>query len=519
MKSIKILGFKSSELNAEFQSITSVEVADESFGSGSFGEVFICHSINGKPLNSPQVIKRLNDDGNGSASAGYQTILQLQNKMLDYNSKARKNGDKRIDQIIALEAIPQFSFEGEMDNEKIVGYSANYLNPGQYLLFDKLFNNQDAEEKKRLRNHFYNLPVNIRLKMAYDMAEGFKCLQQMSYVHADLNPSNFMVSLQEGALVIIDYDSGAVIENKRNDATTFGKMGEWLAPEIQQQLVQTGTGNIKVNLHTDTWSVAIAIHFLLFNFHPLFYLKKRGLSQMDTYFNVENNRWPEIELTNSNFHKERREIYQDYRANLKNNLPAGIVECFSETINSGYYNPDRRISYGQWMRRIDQELDAPVIIKFDPDKEVVVSGARACLKWNTMNEHILVIDNGVGDVTGKTEIWVQPSEDTTYVLTAIGFGEVKEQCMVKVLPLPELKILDVPIPSLNIKFDIGIQPPPVEALPINAITLHGLVNVQLPEIALAYQSLSQNSTSMHNSISTGLDIGSIFNEISKKINP
>lgn len=517
MKSIQILNFKASQTDPAFDSITSVEVDDKPFGSGSFGEVYLCNSINGKPLGRTQVIKRFIDDGGGSAATGYSTILHLQEKMLAYNGRSRSSGDKNIAQMNALQAMPQFSFEGTLDGVRIAGYSANYLDPKRYFLFDKMFNNQDQGEKQQLLKVFYNLPVSRRLKMAFDLAEGFRALQQMSFVHADLNPSNFLVDINEDRLCIIDYDSGAVIENGRNDATTFGKMGEWLAPEIQQQLVQSGTGSIRVDLNTDTWSVAIAIHFLLFHFHPLFYLKKRGISQMEAYFNVNSYRWPEIDKDDTNFQSSLLSLYEKYRAKLKNDIPAGIVECFAETINNGYYKPGLRISYAQWMSRIERQMEPPVIDFFESDKIAVVNGAKARLKWRTDKAHTLVIDNGVGEVTGKRDGFVQPAADTTYTLTAIGhFGEVKKSLTIKVLPLPEMKMLTVPVPSIDVKLEIRIQHPP-------AISRGAIINVEkirIPSLPVPVSEMRDRSgpLSLYKKVSAGLKIGSIFDAITNKIN-
>jgi len=517
MKNIQVLNFKSSGLDPVFNAVSSVQMEDEPLGKGAFGEVYYCSSINGVRVNTPQVIKQFIDNGNGSAAAGYATIVRLQEKMIEYNTKNKKKGEKNIQQINALAALPQFSFEGMLDGNKILGYSAMHLPPGRYFLFDKMFNGRDAKEKKHLLNSFYNLPVGRRLKMAFDLAEGFKALQEMSFVHADLNPSNFFVNTKDDRLCIIDYDSGAVIESRQNEAMTFGKMGEWLAPEIQQQLIADSSGSIKVDLNTDTWSVAIAIHFLLFHYHPLFYLKKRGVSQMDAYFRVNAKQWPEIHINDPNFQTKSAKIYETYIAKLKKEIPRGIVECFAETINNGYYDPGRRISYAQWISRIGRQMEPPAIEYFLGDKLAVICGVPLRLKWLTDKAHTLVINNGIGDVTGKTEVCVYPQSDTMYTLTAIGhFGEEKENVYVKVLPMPEMPVLKIPLPVLEMQLNIDFPRPPRP--PQESLVNTG--KIVIPAFSASFispESCAYNPVSLYNKITNGLNIGAIFDTIIKKM--
>ncbi len=267
MKTIKLSKYKTSQLNSIFNSVSSIEIEDSPFARGGFGEVYICKSLSGKSIQNTQVIKILLDDGTGSASRGINTISKLQDKIIDYNLHLKQTNQQTLETISSLQALPQFSFEGILDGKTVLGYSANLLSSNSWYEFGDIFNHDDLAKRSELRNSFYNLPHDFRLKFAHDLAEGFLHLQKMNFIYADLNPKNFFVNEREGKLCLIDFEGGAVNENPE----TYGKPGQWLAPEIQKQLIN-GPSLIKVDLNTDTWAVAIGVHFLLFPFHPLFSL-------------------------------------------------------------------------------------------------------------------------------------------------------------------------------------------------------------------------------------------------------
>ncbi|MDR1156487.1 MAG: protein kinase [Bacteroidales bacterium] len=97
-----------------------------------------------------------------------------------------------------------------------MGYSANLLDNGKWLLFDRIFDEPDQNRKKQYRNDFYNLPLEKRLDMAHNLAEGFAYLERMKFVYADLNPKNLFVNQKDGELCLIDYEGGAVMDNRGN---------------------------------------------------------------------------------------------------------------------------------------------------------------------------------------------------------------------------------------------------------------------------------------------------------------
>lgn len=445
MKTIQVTKFKSTELNPEFHAIKSFEIEDKPFDSGAFGEVYYCNSVNGVSLQSSQVLKIFLDDGSGSAKRGFDTILKLQEQIISHNLHLKQRNEKPIEQINALGALPQFSYEGVLNGNKVLGYSANLLNQKEWLLFGNIFNEEDLQKRKELRNDFYNLPLDHRLKMAYDLAEGFAHLGQMKFIYADLNPKNFFINERKGQFCLIDFEGGAVNDNPE----TYGKPGEWLAPEIQAQLLTNNSPIIKVDLNTDTWAVAIGIHFMLFHFHPLFFLKVRGKKEMQEYFNKY--QWPNIDKNHSNFRYELTGIYDVYIDKLQNQIPKELFKAFSDTINKGYSNPNLRLSYKQWINAIKSLMLPPTISKFKADNSVIIEGIPVLLSWDIDKKaHTVTIDNGIGEVTGKTEVKIRPDKNTTYTLKVVGhFGESEKAIDISVFPTPIIKTLQIPTPILN----------------------------------------------------------------------
>jgi hypothetical protein len=64
-------------------------------------------------------------------------------------------------------------------------------------------------------------------------------------------------------------------------------------------------------------------------------------------------------------------------------------------------------------------VSPPTITSFLADPPQISSGQSSTLKWNVVGTTTsLAIDNGVGDVTGKTSVTVSPTATTTYTLTA-----------------------------------------------------------------------------------------------------
>jgi serine/threonine protein kinase len=511
MKTIQVTNFKTSELNSEFDAVKSIEIDNNPFDSGAFGEVYFCNTVNGVIIYTPQVLKIFIDDGSGSAKRGYETIKKLQDQIINHNNYLKQRSEKPIQQINSLGALPQFSYEGIMSGKKVIGYSANLLSKIDWMLFGQIFNEEDLDKRKQLRNNFYNLPIEHRLKMAYDLVEGFSHLEQMKFIYADLNPKNFFVNEKEGKLCLIDFEGGAINDNPE----TFGKPGEWLAPEIQEQLLNSNSPIIKVDLNTDTWAVAIAIHFMLFNFHPLFFLKIRGKKEMQQYF--KKHKWFTADKSSLNFRTELEGIYDWYIDKLKSYIPTPLLNAFSETINNGYTNPNKRLSYRQWLNVLKDLMQPATIQSFSVDKSVIIGGVPVNLKWQVDNAHTIIIDHSIGDVTGKTEIKVRPDKNITYQLKAIGyFGEDEKTVDVTIFPTPIIESLKVPSPDFN--SSLNINPFTISAPKVNvSIDLKKTRFTELPSSFIKLNDALNQTKPLYKKEENFWSISDIFNKIKKTL--
>lgn len=339
---LKISEYKSSDLNVAFKNkITEISLPDKPFSSGSFGEVYNC-IVNGHP----QVIKFFYSDNsynNPQTRESYQTILKFQDAIINRNHELRSTVKIPIEEINALQGLPQFSFSGTLDNgAEVYGYSANYLDAKDgWILFQELFESgNEVQKRSKLMKWFYKeIDMMSRLQFLRDLTEGFKELEKMKFVYADLNPHNFFINTKTGQLCLIDYDSGGV--NK--EPQTIGKAGDFLAPELINQERNTS------NFFTDYWSLALVIHFFFFPLLPLFYLKGQSKKSLQDYFNQY--QYPDYNIKLI----EKPEKYKAYIEQLNNEdiVPAEIKRAFISVFNKGVLSSGARLTSSQWFKIIN----------------------------------------------------------------------------------------------------------------------------------------------------------------------
>jgi serine/threonine protein kinase len=434
-----------SGLCSAFQHVHTIELRESPLGAGSFGDVYDCVSINGASPDPPQVVKILRDNGNGSADKGFETIRKLQQKIIENNEGLSALQKPRLESLPALRALPQFSFLGEMDGRQVLGYSADRLDPEEYISFSMIL------EDSQLRGEYLTLTIDDRLLLATEMVEGFQALAEMSFIHADINAPNLLINIKDCHLAIIDYDSGAVTDAPDDKPTTFGKKDDWLAPEIQDQMnPQTPQQiTVKVDLFTDTWAVFIGIHHLLFLCHPLFYLESLSSSNIRSY--LEAYQWPSIDTIYPLFSSfVEPKIYHRYR-DLLNLVPDAVLRKLSVTMNKGFREPTLRTSYKQWALTLRAVQRGPEIAYFIADKETIVAGMRTRLSWSVSGAHKVLIDNGIGEVDLDECLDLTLTESQLYTLTARARnGEsVSAYVSVRVWPVPVLRSLQVPTCSIR----------------------------------------------------------------------
>lgn len=342
--------FLSSGLNPEYDRVTTIEVADKFLGEGASGSVYPCISINGKKPAIPQAIKFLTEDKYGNHRKGFNTIQKLQERIKE-RRRNRAKKEKAIEEIPALFALPQFSFSGKLNGKDCLVYSANMLSQ-DYLEFEDIIDRSES-----LRKRYNRLRLDQKLKFMLHLAEGFNILRDISFIHADINPKNLFINIDKGDLVIIDYDGGAVTQDASEKPTTWGKRNDWVAPQIieqlsQEQHVQT---SVKVDLFTDTWSVAVGMFYLLFLCGPFFFLKRTFPKAMEEYF--RDYKWPAIDEHHNNFNTQTKAVHSYIIENLNKKELAQIKTYFETTFNAGFDRGSSRTSYYQWFLVIKEPIE------------------------------------------------------------------------------------------------------------------------------------------------------------------
>jgi hypothetical protein len=440
----------SSEFTPEYRGITTLELEGPVFEGGAFGDVYALVAVNGAPPSTPQIVKVLRDNGFDSARRGFETIEKLQRKVLDANWDRQKAGEPPLQSLPALRALPQFSFRGEMGGEAVFGYSADRLDTAGYVPLSRVLDpGEDPEPRAR---YVSELTLDDRMLLAYELAEGVHALHALSYIHADINPPNLFVNVTECHVALIDFDSGAVTDDPREVPTTFGKKtdGEWVAPEIMDQLLvaQQGPPMVRVDRSTDDWAVTVGIHYLLFLCGPFFVLRRSSSRSIRDY--VTRLGWPRFDAADSLFSPGVEANHASYAALLGQLRPA-VRKRMAEALNAGALDPRRRTLPYQWMVDLRGGHDALEVLLFQAEPEATVEGRPVRLTWRVAGARRVEIDTGIGEVDEAGTLEVSPAADTTYTLTAEARGGrlATESVTVRVVPVPRLQVLRVPAPELS----------------------------------------------------------------------
>lgn len=345
MKEIIINESLSTEYFKEFDNVESIKIQDTPFAGGGFGLIYHCISINNNSTSVPQVIKIFKNDENGSIEHSYNTIRKLQVLFSEKISIYKNNGTEFFDDYPAFLGIPQFSFSGLMNKEKVIGYSANNLVDLNFSAF------KEIDENGSLKDTHYRRPLIELFTIAYHLVRAFSVLKDMKFIHADLKLDNLFISNDESFCAIIDYDSGSIIENLDDSPYTIGTLQDWLAPEIGKKM-KVGVSEKEINLYTDLWSVSIAIQYILSPNHPLFYLNELSFNTFLEY--TSKYKWPNISPNETYFNKDNQEAYTYYVEDIKELIPPDLYQLFEISNSDGILTPSRRVTYYQWILALGQ---------------------------------------------------------------------------------------------------------------------------------------------------------------------
>jgi len=405
VKTITVTSSNSTGLDPSLLKASVIEVEDKPLGQGGFGIAYRALRFDGQPV-TPQVVKILTEAGPGIAEHGFETIRELQKRIGVENRNA---SGQLLKKLPALQAVPQLSFEGRLDGRTVLGYASNDLTRRG---FDDFGNVLGDDAKFQV---FQALPITSKMRIAAELVSAFDFLSsRIRFIHADFKAEALFVDVRGLHCAVIDFDSGALARHVGDSPITYGTQQDWLAPEIGRQLADPRNANrrITVNLYSDLWSINVAVHYLLFGVHPLFFLKEISTRSIDAYF--QQHRWPAVDARFLYFRKEVAPAYRAYSAYLQKSVPAEILKQLEFTINRGFRIPSERTSYNQW-RTVLGALNQPGIRQFTADRLVVTDGRPVHFSWDVFGATRLTLTK-VGDVTGRTSADVSVSQDTRFDL-------------------------------------------------------------------------------------------------------
>ena len=452
MGQLSIISSQTTGLNSELAIVQTLDIDDQPLGEGGFGAVYRCRAINGQPLAVPQVVKLFRDNGYGSAVKGMNTIQRLQNRLSDENTKQQASGSDLVTAYPALLGAPQFSFEGTYQGRSVSGYCANNLKELGFEEFKDILDDQPGG----LLTRYQQLSADRKLLLAFQLASGFRLLREKLYIHADFKAGALFVNLATTQCAIIDYDSGAVLDNEHDRPSTFGEMQDWLAPEIMRQLADPSNHGrrIQVDFYSDMWSVAVGIYYQLTTVHPLFFLTEISARAMQAYSTAS--KWPDASPTTPYFNAAYAGIYAQVRSYYDTQIPLPIKDKLESAINKGFSRPTMRPSYAQWQTVLGAIQVPPTVDYFAVTPQFTVKGQPVTLTWAVQSAAEVIIGHSVYPAAGSLKLVAE--QTGVYQLTATNaFGTTTETTLpVQVVEVPEIKLL-VPSPA----FSISISPSPL----------------------------------------------------------
>jgi len=429
MKNIKILKYVTTGIDPQFSNIDSIEIEDSTFASGSFGEIYHCVNINGSKPNVDIVVKILKGE---FIDKNLHTTEALQNALQQKHQELKQKGQSLLKAYPSLMAVPQFSFEGMLNGEKIKGYGAYDLTKLGYIEYEDILNNDD------FYNQFYNVyPKSKKNKLVFNLIKAMLLLKSIDFIHADIKEKAFFINMQKGNCAIIDFDSGAVLSSLsgNNKPTTFGSRQDWLAPEIIQQLGKSNNKNkANVTFYSDAWAIAYAVFYIYFGDSPYYFLDKVSPKVMKQY--TSSFKWPNIEASVPYVNQDYISYLDTYSKKYNKIFPKALKEGFEITFSQGYQDPEKRYTYKQWLEAFKTLQELPVIKAFNVDVDYISKKQNITFNWNVVGASRICIDNI--DVTGKSSYNTVPTKSHTYKLKVYNDfnASVSENVSIKVSNRP-----------------------------------------------------------------------------------
>lgn len=408
MKTITLRSSLSTGLEALPNAPHELGVEDTMLGQGGFGVVYRAVQADRRRVR-PLAVKLFLDAGSEAARRGLATIEELQRRLAAAQQETATTGRKLLDEYPALAAAPLLSFHGTMEGQAVAGYVAIDLSADGLEEFAGVF----EDDSKYVV--FKAIPMPVRMEMAQQLVSALDFLYgRIGFLHCDLKAEALFIGARPPRCVLIDYDGGAIMRSPDDVPTTWGTRQDWLAPEIMLQMQQTTSSqNVVVSLASELWSGAIAVHHLLFGFHPLFFLSEVSERSVRAY--TQRYTWPEADARFAYFRKDLTKTQTAYLRYLQSSFPSELLRHFRFTIGHGYSDPAQRTTFSQWKTALGV-ANRPAIFRFEADRNVVCDTRAVRLSWEVAGAKRLEIV-GIGEVTGRSSIEVAVRQSREFALT------------------------------------------------------------------------------------------------------
>jgi serine/threonine protein kinase len=325
------------------------------------------------------------------------------------------------------------------------------------------------DDRTRIADHM-SLDITDRIELALRFAEKAELLASIGFLHGDLNAQNIMVRDDATDVQIIDFDCGVIVKDGSERPLTPGKPDDCMPPEIKRNQRDQIDMSL-LTLAAERWSLGSMLGYLLFGFHPAFFLREISRKTIKEYMAGPAD-WPDIDVSGPLFttQSHNRPIYDRMRAELSS-LPEGTRDLFVQLFRAGL-DAERRPSASEWVAGLAGMRKPPVVEEFTIDEDYVLEGTEITLSWRASNAtHVEVPDAGSQPATGTVHL--VPTRTTAYRVRAVNaFGDFESPTeVVRVVPLPRMQWLPVPaFPRFEIStvVDLGVaedMPNPVSAPP------------------------------------------------------
>jgi serine/threonine protein kinase len=409
----------------------------EEVGRGGFGTVFAVAAIGGGAPARPLLLKVFDDAGLWAAVEG--GAARIAAGVSDLIARLKERTDEEWpDLLLALPFGVVFGRGGSGSSLAVLMLDLRHLGyePSPF--------GDNAEMTRYLAR-----PLVDRQDLAASFIRKAELLEEIGFIHGDLNAQNLLLSYTRRDVQVIDVDAGALIVRGDERPLTPGKPDGFMPPEVKQPAVP---GQIDMSAYlpsSERWSVACVVGYLIFGSHPGFFLEEISAASIRGYAE-ERPGWPEIDPRSRLFTSvpENRAAYAAMRV-VFDSLPDEIISAFRKLFAAGL-DADQRPTAPDWTRALTTMCSPPRFTRLEADGTCVIAGMPVTVAWKAEAaarvEVLLVTAGGevrpVGDFRSAGSLEIELPESAGFVLVARNpYGDVHGIAgPIRVLPMPQLAL-------------------------------------------------------------------------------